>query len=195
MSLVTAIDHYCHTHTHMHMHTHTHTHIHTQLLDSASVLLHLKHWKEKEWLESASNALAHRKKLLVSPWKPKMELLWVSEHAPHSSASSHHLTSPPPPLTPHPSTPHSSPLTLRSHLCLSRAAGKDYTSFSKNCCFAARAIEAVCEVPLINDQLCGEDDVTFAAKLSPKPDQFACNDVAMVTIKDDDGELALGYLL
>ena len=31
----------------------------------------------------------------------------------------------------------------------------------------------------------------FTAKLIPKSDQFACNDVATVTIKDDDGEFTL----
>ena len=31
----------------------------------------------------------------------------------------------------------------------------------------------------------------FTAKLSPKSDQFACDDVVMITIKDDDGELDL----
>ena len=51
-------------------------------------------------------------------------------------------------------------------------------------------METTCEVPLVNDLVCGEDDVTFTAKLSPKPDQFACDDVAMVTIKDDDGEFS-----
>ena len=31
----------------------------------------------------------------------------------------------------------------------------------------------------------------FTAKLSPKSNQFACDDVVVVTIKDDDGELDL----
>lgn len=71
----------------------------TQSRHSASVLPPLKQRRKKEWLEFAFNELAHLKKLLVSPWRPKMGLLLVSECA---SSTLHPSTSPPspPPLTP-----------------------------------------------------------------------------------------------
>ena len=76
----------------------------------------------------------------------------------------------------------------------STAAGTNYEAFDKECCFDAGSSLADCKVPLINNDVCGEDDKQFTCQLAPTGDQMACEDVAMVTIKDDDGEWSARYM-
>ena len=70
----------------------------------------------------------------------------------------------------------------------STVAGANYEAFNKECCFDAGSSLADCKVPLINNDVCGEDDRQFTCQMAPTGDQMACEDVANVTIKDDDGE-------
>nr|WNS50106.1 IgGFc-binding protein-like protein 1 [Halisarca dujardinii] len=68
----------------------------------------------------------------------------------------------------------------------SAMAGVHYQSFSQDCCFESGSSLAVCNVPLIDNGVCGEPDRSFTCNLKPQPEQMACNHTSTVTIKDDD---------
>ena len=82
-------------------------------------------------------------------------------------------------------------LNLHLHISL---AGTDYVEYNADCCFTEGRKEAVCEVVLIDDGVCGVDAKSFNATLVPEDDQFACEDIAKIALKDECSTIWLKYV-
>jgi hypothetical protein len=65
-------------------------------------------------------------------------------------------------------------------------AGTHYEAFNGECCFEAGSSLATCNVSIIDNDVCGDPDRQLTCRLKPDDDQMACEDVATVTIKNDD---------
>ena len=60
---------------------------------------------------------------------------------------------------------------------------------SQTVTFAAGQARTSINIPIVDDKILLESDISFTVSLTPNPNVIITSDNPVVTIKDDDGEL------